>query len=294
MTIAKPAHKRILLKLSGEALMGDDQFGINRATIVRMVNEIAEVTRLGVQVAVVIGGGNIFRGVAGGAVGMDRATADYMGMLATVMNSLALADTMEKAGLTARVMSAIAIEQVVEPYVRPKALQYLEEGKVVIFAAGTGNPFFTTDTAAALRGAEIGAELVLKATKVDGVYSADPKLDPAATRYSKLSFDEAISKNLGIMDATAFALCRDQKLPVKVFSIFKHGAFKRVVMGFDAKQNRKRESRADQSGCRVTKSAGNRSQDWECGRCGGYEDNEYYVRLIARKATPDRIPKVPR
>jgi len=233
MTIAKPAHKRILLKLSGEALMGDDQFGINRATIVRMVAEIAEVTRLGVQVAVVIGGGNIFRGVAGGAVGMDRATADYIGMLATVMNSLALADTMEKAGLTARVMSAIAIEQVVEPYVRPKALQYLEEGKVVIFAAGTGNPFFTTDTAAALRGAEIGAELVLKATKVDGVYTADPKLVPTATRYSKLSFDEAISKNLGIMDATAFALCRDQKLPVKVFSIFKHGAFKRVVMGED-------------------------------------------------------------
>ena len=233
MTIAKPAHKRILLKLSGEALMGDDQFGLNRATIVRMVAEIAEVTRLGVQVAVVIGGGNIFRGVAGGAVGMDRATADYMGMLATVMNSLALADTMEKAGLTARVMSAIAIEQVVEPYVRPKALQYLEEGKVVIFAAGTGNPFFTTDTAAALRGAEIGAELVLKATKVDGVYTADPKLVPTATRYSKLSFDEAISKNLGIMDATAFALCRDQKLPVKVFSIFKHGAFKRVVMGED-------------------------------------------------------------
>ncbi|MFN5405177.1 MAG: UMP kinase, partial [Burkholderiales bacterium] len=224
MTIAKPAHKRILLKLSGEALMGDDQFGINRATIVRMVNEIAEVTRLGVQVAVVIGGGNIFRGVAGGAVGMDRATADYMGMMATVMNSLALADTMEKAGLTARVMSAIAIEQVVEPYVRPKALQYLEEGKVVIFAAGTGNPFFTTDTAAALRGAEIGAELVLKATKVDGVYTADPHKDPSATRYSTISFDEAIGRNLGIMDATAFALCRDQKLPIKVFSIVKNGA----------------------------------------------------------------------
>jgi uridylate kinase len=149
------------------------------------------------------------------------------------MNSLALADSMDKAGLTARVMSAIAIEQVVEPYVRPKALQYLEEGKVVIFAAGTGNPFFTTDTAAALRGAEIGAELVLKATKVDGVYSADPKKDPNATRYSKISFDQAISENLGIMDATAFALCRDQKLPVKVFSIFKHGAFKRVVMGED-------------------------------------------------------------
>ena len=228
-----PAHQRILLKLSGEALMGDDQFGINRATIVRMVEEIAEVTRLGVQVAVVIGGGNIFRGVAGGSVGMDRATADYMGMLATVMNALALADTMEKAGLTARVMSAIAIEQVVEPYVRPKALQYLEEGKVVIFAAGTGNPFFTTDTAAALRGAEIGAEIVLKATKVDGVYTADPKKDPNATRYASISFDEAMNKNLQVMDATAFALCRDQKLPVKVFSIFKNGALRRVIMGED-------------------------------------------------------------
>lgn len=228
-----PAHKRILLKLSGEALMGDDAFGINRATIVRMVEEIAEVTRLGVEVAVVIGGGNIFRGVAGGSVGMDRATADYMGMLATVMNSLALADTMDKAGLVARVMSAISIEQVVEPYVRPKALQYLEEGKVVIFAAGTGNPFFTTDTAAALRGAEVGAEIVLKATKVDGVYSADPNKDPSATRYTSISFDEAMGKNLQVMDATAFALCRDQKLPVKVFSIFKHGALRRVVMGED-------------------------------------------------------------
>ena len=228
-----PAYKRILLKLSGEALMGDDAFGINRATIVRMVEEIAEVTRLGVQVAIVIGGGNIFRGVAGGSVGMDRATADYMGMLATVMNSLALADTMEKAGLVARVMSAIAIEQVVEPYVRPKALQYLEEGKVVVFAAGTGNPFFTTDTAAALRGAEIGAEIVLKATKVDGVYTADPNKDPSATRYSTISFDEAMGKNLQVMDATAFALCRDQKLPVKVFSIFKPGALRKVVQGGD-------------------------------------------------------------
>lgn len=228
-----PAYKRILLKLSGEALMGDDAFGINRATIARMVEEIAEVTRLGVQVAVVIGGGNIFRGVAGGAVGMDRATADYMGMLATVMNSLALADTMEKAGLVARVMSAIAIEQVVEPYVRPKALQYLEEGKVVVFAAGTGNPFFTTDTAAALRGAEIGAEIVLKATKVDGVYSADPNKDPSATRYPSISFDEAMAKNLQVMDATAFALCRDQNLPVKVFSIFKPGALRNVVLGGD-------------------------------------------------------------
>jgi uridylate kinase len=182
---------------------------------------------------VVNGRGNIFRGVAGGSVGMDRATADYMGMLATVMNALALADAMDKQGLTARVMSAIAIEQVVEPYVRPKALQYLEEGKVVVFAAGTGNPFFTTDTAAALRGAEIGAEVVLKATKVDGVYTADPHKDPSATRYTKLNFDEAMSRNLGIMDATAFALCRDQKLPVRVFSIIKHGALKRVVMGED-------------------------------------------------------------
>lgn len=228
-----PAHKRILLKLSGEALMGDDAFGINRATIERIVGEVADVTRLGVEVAVVIGGGNIFRGVAGGSVGMDRATADYMGMLATVMNSLALGDAMERAGLTARVMSAIAIEQVVEPYVRPKALQYLEEGKVVIFAAGTGNPFFTTDTAAALRGAEIGAEIVLKATKVDGVYTADPNKDPAATRYQSISFDEAMARQLQVMDATAFALCRDQNLPVKVFSIFKPGALRRVVMGED-------------------------------------------------------------
>ena len=231
MTQVKPAHKRILLKLSGEALMGDDQFGINRATIERMVAEIVEVSKIGVQVAVVIGGGNIFRGVAGGSAGMDRATADYMGMLATVMNALALADAMDKQGLTARVMSAIAIEQVVEPYVRPKALQYLEEGKVVVFAAGTGNPFFTTDTAAALRGAEIGAEVVLKATKVDGVYTDDPAKNPNATRYEQLAFDEAIGRNLGIMDATAFALCRDQKLPIRVFSIIKPGALLRVVMG---------------------------------------------------------------
>ena len=231
--MSKPAYKRVLLKLSGEALMGDDAYGINRATIERMVADVAEVAKAGVEIAVVIGGGNIFRGVAPGAQGMDRATADYMGMLATVMNALALADTMRMEGLTARVMSAIAIEQVVESYVRPKALQYLEEGKIVIFAGGTGNPFFTTDTAAALRGAEIGAEIVLKATKVDGVYTADPKKDPSATRYAKVSFDEAISKNLQVLDATAFALCRDQKLPIKVFSIFKPGALKRVVMGED-------------------------------------------------------------
>jgi len=225
--------KRILLKLSGEALMGDDAFGINQDTIRRMASEVVEITKMGVQVALVIGGGNIFRGVAGGAIGMDRATADYMGMLATVMNSLALSDSLDKAGATSRVMSAISIEQVVEPYVRPKALQYLEEGKVVIFAAGTGNPFFTTDTAAALRGAEIGAEVVLKATKVDGVYTADPAKDPAATRYTTLTFDEAMMRNLQVMDATAFALCRDQNLPIKVFSILKEGALKRVVLGKD-------------------------------------------------------------
>jgi uridylate kinase len=233
MPICMTTYRRILLKLSGEALMGDDAFGINRGTIVRMVREIQDVTRLGCEVAVVIGGGNIFRGVAGGSVGMDRATADYMGMLATVMNALALADTMRQEGMVARVMSAIAIEQVVEPYVRPKALQYLEEGKVVVFAAGTGNPFFTTDTAAALRGAEIGAEVVLKATKVDGVYTADPKKDPTATRYATISFDEAIARNLQVLDATAFALCRDQRLPIRVFSIVKPGALKRVVLGED-------------------------------------------------------------
>jgi uridylate kinase len=231
--MTKPAYKRVLLKLSGEALMGDDSYGINRATIERMVADVSEVVKMGVELAIVIGGGNIFRGVAPGAQGMDRATADYMGMLATVMNSLALADAMRQFGMVARVMSAISIEQVVEPYVRPKALQYLEEGKVVIFAAGTGNPFFTTDTAAALRGSEIGAEVVLKATKVDGVYSADPNKDPTATRYASISFDDAISQHLQVMDATAFALCRDQKLPIRVFSILKPGALTRIVMGED-------------------------------------------------------------
>jgi uridylate kinase len=228
-----PKYKRILLKLSGEALMGDDAYGINRLTIEGIVSEIASVVRMGVEIGAVIGGGNIFRGVAPGAAGMDRATADYMGMLATVMNALALQDAMRHAGIASRVQSALNIEQVVEPYIRGKAIRYLEEGKIVIFAAGTGNPFFTTDTAAALRGSEMGAEIVLKATKVDGIYSADPKKDPAATRYSKISFDEAISRDLKVMDATAFALCRDQKLPINVFSIFAPGALKRVVLGQD-------------------------------------------------------------
>ncbi len=228
-----PVYKRILLKLSGEALMGDDSYGINRVVIERIVAEIAEVVGLGVELAVVIGGGNIFRGVAPGAAGMDRATADYMGMLATVMNALALQDAIRGVGLSCRVQSALNIEQVAEPYIRGKAMRYLEEGKVVIFAAGTGNPFFTTDTAAALRGMEMNVDIVLKATKVDGVYTADPKTHPDATRYRELTFDEAIIRNLKVMDATALTLCRDQKLPINVFSIFKAGALKRVVTGED-------------------------------------------------------------
>jgi len=228
-----PAYKRILLKLSGEALMGEDAYGINRVTIDRIVAEIAVVAALGLEIAVVIGGGNIFRGVAPAAAGMDRATADYMGMLATVMNALALQDAMRRGGLNGRVQSALNIEQVVEPYIRGKAMRYLEEGKIVIFAAGTGNPFFTTDTAAALRGTEMGCDIVLKATKVDGVYSADPRTNPQARRYARVSFDEAINQNLKVMDATALTLCRDQNLPIKVFSIFKAGALKRVVMGED-------------------------------------------------------------
>jgi uridylate kinase len=228
-----PKYKRILLKLSGEALMGEDPFGVNKQTIESIVAEIAQVSRLGVEIGVVIGGGNIFRGVSPGTAGMDRATADYMGMLATVMNALALSDAMRRSGLASRVQSALNIEQVVEPYIRGKAIRYLEEGKVVIFAAGTGNPFFTTDTAAALRGSEMGAEIVLKATKVDGVYTADPKRDPRAQRYAKISFDEAIARNLKVMDATALTLCRDQKLPINVFSIFKKDALKRVVVGED-------------------------------------------------------------
>ncbi|BCT67086.1 UMP kinase [Nitrosospira sp. NRS527] len=231
MTIA--SYKRILLKLSGEALMGDDSYGINRAVIERIVAEIADVIQLGVQVAVVIGGGNIFRGITSAEDGMDRATADYMGMLATVMNALALQDAMRRGGLVSRVQSALRIDQVVEPYIRGKAIRYLETGKVVIFAAGTGNPFFTTDTAAALRGMEMNVDIVLKGTKVDGVYTTDPQTNADAIRYQKLSFDVAIAQNLKVMDATALTLCRDQKLPLNVFSIFKPGALKRVVMGED-------------------------------------------------------------
>ena len=226
-------YRRILLKLSGEALAGENGYGINTDVLESLAREVRDIHGLGVQVGVVLGGGNIFRGVAPGAAGMDRATADYMGMLATVMNALALQDAMRHAGIASRVQSALNIEQVVEPYIRGKAIRYLEEGKIVIFAAGTGNPFFTTDTAAALRGSEMGAEIVLKATKVDGVYTADPRKDPAARKYDRISFDDAIQQNLKVMDATALTLCRDQKLPINVFSIFKRGALQRVVAGED-------------------------------------------------------------
>ena len=235
MTDAKrePKYKRILLKLSGESLMGEDAFGINRQTLASIVEDIKEVLELGVQVGIVVGGGNIFRGVALGAPGMDRATGDYMGMLATVMNAMALQDALRNAGVEARVQSALTIEQVAERYIRGRALRHLEKGRVVIFGAGTGNPFFTTDTTAALRGAEIGAEIVLKATKVDGIYSEDPKKNPNATLYHDITFNEAMQRDLKVLDATAFALCRDQKLPIKVFSILKKGAMARVVMGED-------------------------------------------------------------
>ena len=211
--------------------MGTSQFGINKKTIDSIVEEIKQVYDLGVGLAIVIGGGNIFRGVALGATGLERATADYMGMIATIMNAIALQDAMRQANVEAKVQSAIRIDQIVEPYMRQKAMKYLNEKKVVIFAAGTGNPFFTTDTAVALRGAEIGAELLIKATRVDGIYESDPEENPNAKMYDSISFDEVINKKLRIMDATAFALCRDQKLPVQVIKITKHGALKEAVMG---------------------------------------------------------------
>ncbi|CRZ19611.1 UMP kinase [Kingella kingae] len=226
-------YKRVLLKLSGESLMGNDPFGINRDTIMQTVRQVKEISDLGVEVAIVVGGGNIFRGVSAQAGNMDRATADYMGMLATVMNALALKEALESIGAKARVQSALAMQQIAETYTRPKAIQYLEENKIVIFAAGTGNPFFTTDTAAALRGAEMCCDVMLKATNVDGIYTADPKKDPSATRYQTVTFDEAIEKNLKVMDATAFTLCRERNLNIVVFGINKEGALKNVILGAD-------------------------------------------------------------
>ena len=224
-------YKRILLKLSGEALMGDKQFGIDNARIGEYAQQIKEIVDIGVEVAIVIGGGNIFRGVALGSQGMDRATADYMGMLATVMNAIALQDAMKHIGIISRVQSAIKIEQIVEPYIRGKAIRYIEENKVVIFAAGTGNPFFTTDTAAALRAIELNAEVVVKATKVEGIFSDDPEKMKDAKLFKKITFDEVISKKLKVMDSTAFTLCRDQGMPIAVLSLFKKNALLNFIHG---------------------------------------------------------------
>ena len=225
--------RRILLKLSGEALMGPDSFGYHADTMAGFVGQIREVMALGVQVGIVVGGGNLFRGATGALSGMNRASADSMGMLATVMNALAFRDALQKAGVDARVQTAVHIAHVGEDFDRDAAVRHLEAGRVVIFGGGTGNPFFTTDTAAALRAAEIGADLLLKATKVDGVYTADPKKDANARRYETLSFDEAIANNLAVLDTAAFALCREQNLNLVVFNVFKPGALRRVVMGDD-------------------------------------------------------------
>ena len=225
--------RRILLKLSGEAMMGPDSFGYHAETMAGFVGQVREVVALGVQVGIVVGGGNLFRGATGALSGMNRATADSMGMLATVMNALAFKDALQQAGVDARVQTAVHIAHVGEDFDRDAAVRHLEAGRVVIFGGGTGNPFFTTDTASALRAAEIGADLLLKATKVDGVYTADPKKDANARRYEALSFDEAIANNLGVLDTAAFALCREQNLNLVVFNVFKPGALRRVVMGED-------------------------------------------------------------
>ena len=229
--MAEPAYQRILLKLSGEALLGDEDYGIDPVIIGRIANEIREVRNTGVQVAIVIGGGNIFRGAGLAQSGIDRVTGDHMGMLATLMNSLALQDALEKAGVEARVMSAIAVHDVSEDYIRRRATRHLEKGRVTIIAGGTGNPFFTTDTAAALRAIEIGADIVLKATKVDGVFSADPKIDTGAKLYETLSYDEVIEGKLGVMDANAIVLCRDQGMPIRVFNVFGTGNLMQIVKG---------------------------------------------------------------
>ena len=227
------AYRRILLKLSGEALMGSDAYGVNPDVLDRIATEIKDVVAAGVQLAIVIGGGNIFRGVASAAKGMERASADYVGMLATVMNALSLQDALENMQVATRVQSALHIDQVAEPYLRRRAIRHLEKGRVVIFAAGTGNPFFTTDTAASLRGMEIGAEIVLKATKVAGIFTADPMKFPDAKRYQTLSYDEVLEKRLAVMDATAIALCREQNMPLRVFNINEAGSLMQIVLGND-------------------------------------------------------------
>jgi uridylate kinase len=227
----KPRYKRVLLKLSGEALMGDGKYGISPKTLTAIAQDVKEVVDLGVQVALTIGGGNIFRGVSGATEGMDRSSADYMGMLATVINAMALQDALEKIGVATRVQSAIEMHQVAEPYIRRRAVRHLEKGRVVIFAAGTGNPYFTTDTAASLRAMEIRADVLLKATKVDGVYTDDPKKVPGATKYRQLSYIDVLKKNLKVMDSTAISLCMDNDLPIVVFDLTHRGNVKRVVLG---------------------------------------------------------------
>ncbi|MEY3037522.1 UMP kinase [Marinobacterium sp. LSUCC0821] len=235
MAASKPnsKYKRILLKLSGEALMGEENFGIDPKVLHRMALEIGQLVGIGVQVGMVIGGGNLFRGAALSAAGLDRVTGDHMGMLATVMNALAMRDALEQCNIATRVMSAIPMSGVVDQYDRRNAMRYLSQGDVVIFAAGTGNPFFTTDSAACLRGIEIEADVVLKATKVDGVYTADPMKDPTAVRYDRLSFDEVLEKQLGVMDMTAICLTRDHDMPVRVFNMNKHGALVNLLVGGD-------------------------------------------------------------
>ncbi|MEK7770482.1 MAG: UMP kinase [candidate division NC10 bacterium] len=225
------AYRRVLLKVSGEALAGARGYGIDPETIGRIAEEIREVVDLGVQVAVVIGGGNIFRGMAAGSGGIERATGDYMGMLATVINALALQDAIEKVGVPTRVLSAIEMRAVAEPYIRRRAMRHLEKGRVVVFAAGTGNPFFTTDTAGALRAIEIGAEAILKATKVDGIYTADPAKDPTASRLPRVTYIEVLNRGLQVMDTTAISLCMENKLPIVVFDLTRRGNIRRIVMG---------------------------------------------------------------
>ena len=228
---ATPAFKRILLKISGEALMGNQGYGINGDVLTLVASEIADTAKLGVEIAVVVGGGNIFRGVSESAKGMDRASADYVGMLATVMNAVSLQEAIEKQGVVTRVQSAIPVSQVAEPYIRRRAMRHLEKGRVVIFAGGTGNPYFTTDTAAALRAMEIGADILLKATRVDGVYDKDPRKHPEARRYQTVTFTDALKQDLGVMDATAFALCRDNEMGIIVFDMTTRGNIQRVVCG---------------------------------------------------------------
>ncbi len=229
--MSAPAFSRVLLKLSGEALMGDQPFGINPLAATQIAKEIGEVQQLGVQVAIVIGGGNLFRGLAASARGMDRATADYMGMLATIINALALQDALEQLNITTRVATAIEMRAVAEPFIRRRALRHLEKGRVLLFAAGTGNPYFTTDTAAALRAMEMRAEVILKGTKVDGIYTADPMLDKTAVRYDTISYLEVIDRGLKVMDSTAITLCMDNKLPIIVFNLQRPGNLRRVIMG---------------------------------------------------------------